>query len=115
MPWPMRHFVARIEPGIETVLAEHATSYWGRPLARVVIAPGEVHAPHRLLWTIEGEPVAELVVAERRPVTLVVHDFSVFAPLRAAVRTRHVRVRFATYRDGIVRSRRSVSVPRRVG
>lgn len=100
----MRHFVARIEPAIDAVLAEHATSYWGGPLARHVVEPSSRCPTLRLLWTIESEPVAELLVAERRPVTLVVHDFSVFTPLRASIRSRHIHVRFATYVDRIVRA-----------
>ena len=104
MTWPMRHFVARIEPAVDEVLADHATSYWRRPLARRVVEPSNIKPAHRLLWTIEGEPVAELLLAVRGPVTLVVHDFSVFTPLRAAIRSRHVHVRLATHVDRVVRA-----------
>jgi hypothetical protein len=51
------------------------------------------------VWTIDREPVLEFRYAPRGPSSLVVHDFSLFDPLRRAVRTRHVRLRFATARD----------------
>ena len=101
MAWPMRHLVARVEPDVDAVLAEHATSYWGRPLARRVVEPSDRKPAHQLLWTIDGEPVAELLLAERGPVTLVVHDFSVFTELRTAIRSRRVHVRLATHLDSV--------------
>jgi hypothetical protein len=42
--------------------------------------------------------VLEFRFAARGPSSLVVHDFSLFDPLRKAIRTRHVRLRFATAR-----------------
>jgi hypothetical protein len=50
-------------------------------------------------WTIDNELVLELRVAERGPAELVVHDFSLIDALRSHLRTRHVRIRYATVRD----------------
>ena len=92
-PWRALRVEARIEPAVTKILVDHAQSYWQRPLARREEADG------RVLWTIDREVVLELRTAARGPSELVVHDFSLLEPLRKAVRTRHVRVRFATARD----------------
>jgi len=87
--WRFRRAIARVEPAVTPVLVEHATGYWGRPLVRREVAPVGVE------WSIEGVVVLELRWAERGPSTLVVHDFSLFDPLRRALRTRHFSIRFA--------------------
>jgi hypothetical protein len=92
MAWRFRRAVARVEPAVTGILAEHATSYWQRALSRR-------ESDDTILWTIDGQRVLEFRFAPRGPSSLVVHDFSLFDPLRKAIRTRHVRLRFATARD----------------
>jgi hypothetical protein len=86
--------LSRIEHVLEGVLAEHGTSYWKRPVRRreFALAGGG----HGIVWTIEREKVLEFRFAQRGPASLVVHDFSLFEPLRRLLRTRHVQIRFAT-------------------
>ena len=90
--WRFERALARIEPTVETLLADHATSYWGRPLRRQELAAEPDGLDRRVVWTIDTETVLELRVAERGPATLVVHDVSLLSPLRRALRTRHVRL-----------------------
>ncbi len=97
--WRFDRALARIEPIVEPILVDHATGYWMRPLRRVVLDPATGGSGYRAVWTIDDEPVLELRFAERGPSTVVVHDFSVFTPVRHAIRTRHVRVRLASVRD----------------
>ena len=93
--WRFERALARIEPTVETLLADHATSYWGRPVRRHQHTAGPDSPDGRVVWTIDDETVLELRVAERGPATLVVHDVSLFSPLRRALRTRHVRLLLA--------------------
>jgi hypothetical protein len=93
--WRFRQAVDRIEPAVTTILVEHATGYWQRPLARREVSSGQRGCDHRVVWTIDRQVVLEFRFEERGPSTLVVHDFSLFEPLRRAIRSRHVRIRFA--------------------
>ena len=43
-------------------------------------------------WSIDGDVMAELLVGETGPSRLVVHEMALLAPLRKALRTRHVRI-----------------------
>jgi hypothetical protein len=90
--WRLERALARIEPTVETLLAEHATSYWGRPVRRHQVVAEPDSADRRVVWTIDNETVLEVRVAESGPAMLVVHDVSLFSPLRRALRTRHVRL-----------------------
>jgi hypothetical protein len=92
-PWRFQRAVERIEPATTAILADHAASYWQRGLSRRQIGDSTV------VWAIDGEPVLEFRFAHRGPSSLVVHDFSLYDPLRRAIRTRHVRLRFAGARD----------------
>jgi hypothetical protein len=92
MAWRFQRAVARIEPAATKILAEHATSYWQRGVSRR-------ERDQRIVWTIDGETVLEFRFDPRGPSSLVVHDFSLFDPLRKAIRTRHVHLRFASARD----------------
>ena len=94
MAWRFRGAVARIEPAATRILAEHATSYWRRGLSRR-------ESDQRVVWTIDGETVLEFRFDPAGPSSLVVHDFSLFEPLRKAIRTRHVHLRFASARDSL--------------
>jgi hypothetical protein len=84
--------LARIDRQVDAIVAEHASSYWRRGAARHEDWPS-------VGWTIDNEVVLELRVAERGPAELVVHDFSLVDPIRRALRTRHVNIRYATFRD----------------
>jgi hypothetical protein len=88
-----------MEPALTRILVEHATGYWCRPLVRHQVAAGVGDPRPRVVWTIDGQTIGEFRFAERGPCDLVVHDFSLFDPLRRAIRTRHVRIRFATAWD----------------
>jgi hypothetical protein len=93
--WCFERSLARVEPAIESILAEHASTYWCRGLRRHEIERAGTEDV-RLMWTIDGEPVLEFLFELGRASTLVVHDFGVYPPLRKAIRSRHVRIRFAT-------------------
>ena len=90
--WRCQRALARIDRQVDAIVAEHASSYWQRGAARHEDWPS-------VRWTIDNEVVLELCVAVSGPAELVVHDFSLIDPLRRAVRTRHVRIRYATFRD----------------
>jgi hypothetical protein len=97
--WRCQRALARIERQVDTIVAEHATSFWLRGARRHEAWPGRDQSEGRVRWTIDNELVLELRVAERGPSELVVHDFSLIDPLQRVVRTRHVRIRYATFRD----------------
>jgi hypothetical protein len=97
--WRCRRALARVEPQVEAIVAEHATSFWQRGARRHERWPGLGETEGRVRWTIDNELVLELRVAPRGASELVVHDFSLVHPLRKALRTRHVRIRYATFRE----------------
>lgn len=87
--WRSQRALARIERDVEAIVAAHATSYWQRGARRHDAWPD-------VRWTIDNELVLELRVAPRGAAELVVHDYSLIGPLRKALRTRHVRIRYAS-------------------
>lgn len=97
--WRCQRALARIEPQVEAIVAEHATSFWQRGARRYEVWPGPDQPRGCVRWTIDDELVLELHVAVRGAADLVVHDFSLIGPLRKALRTRHVHIRYATARD----------------
>jgi hypothetical protein len=96
--WRFRRALARIEPAIEAIVAEHATTYWQRGARRRELEPG-ADGNRRVRWSIDDQLVLELHVPPRGRATLVAHDFSLHDPLRQSLRTRHLHLRFATHRD----------------
>ena len=96
--WRFARAVDRIDPAITAVLVEHATGYWQRPLTRHVVL-GQRGDDRRVVWSIDGVLMLEFRFAEHGPSDLVVHEFSLFGPLRKTIRTGHVRLRFATSHD----------------
>ncbi len=96
--WRFRRALARIEPTVEALVAEHAASYWQRGARRRELQPG-AGEDRRVQWSIDDEMVLELQVPPRGPATLVVHDFSLHDPLKRALCTRRLRIRFATPHD----------------
>ena len=94
LDWRFRRAVARVEPVVEEVVAEHAVSYVGRPVRRRDIPP-----PHPLpgiAWSIDGELVVEFVYRASQPDQLLVHDIALLDVLRKRLRTRHVEVAHVT-------------------
>ena len=80
--------------GVDDVVAEYATAYWGRPYRRREIQPfGSAIDLPGAVWCIEGETVVELHSQTTDGVArLLVHDVGLLAPLRRILRTRHVRI-----------------------
>jgi hypothetical protein len=97
--WRCQRALARIEPQVEAIVAEHATCFWQRGARRYEAWPGPDQDDGRVRWTIDNELVLELRVAPHGPALLIVHDFSLIEPLRKALRTRHVQIRHADLRD----------------
>ena len=97
--WRCQRALARIDRQVDGIVAEHATSYWQRGAARHEDWPSADGSEGRVRWTIGNEVVLELRVAARGAAELIVHDFSLIDPLRRTLRTRHVRIRYATFRD----------------
>jgi hypothetical protein len=90
--WRYQRTLARIDPTVEAIVADHATSYWGLPVRRREMAPEVAGVGGRVVWSIGDARVLELHVADRGPATLVVHDLGLYETLRKALRTRHVRL-----------------------
>jgi hypothetical protein len=97
--WRFERALVRVDRTVEAIVVEHATSYWGRPVQRREVGLELDGRERRVSWCIENEPVLEFRFIEQGPATLVVHDFSLFDPLKRALRTRHVHVRYATVAD----------------
>jgi hypothetical protein len=88
--WRFTRAVRRVQP-LEEILADHATNVCGHPVRR-----REAHgARPGVTWSIDGEPMAELVVGPDGPDRLLVHDLSLLGPVRRALRTRHLVVEYA--------------------
>jgi hypothetical protein len=94
--WRFARAVARVAP-VEHILAEYATAVCGLPVRR-----RETHDPGlglvlgRVTWSIDDEVMVELVPSAEGPHLLRVHDLSLLGPIRKALRTRHVRVEYAS-------------------
>jgi hypothetical protein len=93
--WRFAQALARIEPTVAAIVAEQATSLWGRPARRHEVASGPDRPDRVVVWSIDDQTVVELRVAERGRATLVVGDFGLYSALDKALRTRHVEVRYA--------------------
>jgi hypothetical protein len=76
---------------VDLILADYATNVCGLPVRR-----RESHgARPGVTWSIDGEPMVELVVEDDGPDRLVVHEVSLLGPVRRALRTRHLRIEYA--------------------
>jgi len=93
--WRYAQALARIEPTVAAIVAEHATSLWGRPVRRHEVATEPGRPDRSVVWSIDHETVVELRVAEQGRATLLVGDFGLYTTLKKALRTRHVQVRYA--------------------
>lgn len=90
--WRFQRALARVEATVEAVVAEHATSYWHRPVRRQ-------DTPASVMWRIDGEAVVEFRFSDDGPSALVVYELSLVDLLKRRVRTRHVVVREASGTD----------------
>jgi hypothetical protein len=88
--WLFQRAVARVEPGVEEIVADFATSYVGRAVRR------DDYRPPRPLpgiaWSVDGDLVVEFVHRESAPDQLLVHDVALLRVLKRRFRTRHVHV-----------------------
>ena len=91
--WRFRRAVARVEPVVEEVVADYATSYVGRPVQRQdVVPPRPVPG---VTWSIDGALVVEFVYRPKGRDQLLVHDIALLEVLRKRLRTRHVAIAYA--------------------
>jgi hypothetical protein len=88
--WRFTMAVRRAHP-VDGILADYATNVCGLPVRR-----RETHGAHPgVTWSIDGDPMVELVVEDDGPDRLVVHEVSLLRPVRRALRTRHIRIEYA--------------------
>ena len=85
--WRIARMRDALEPRIEAVLAEQATTYWNRPLRRAEVQGGE---PMIVRWSIDGDLVAVLEIGGAGPAQLRVHDVGALEPLRRSLRGQRV-------------------------
>ena len=90
--WHFDRAVARVEP-VEGILAEYATAVCGLPVRRSERRDGERPG---VTWSIDGDVMVELVTSADGPDHLLVHELSLLGPLRKALRTRHLKLEYAS-------------------
>ena len=78
----------RVQP-LEALLADYATNVCGLPLRRQENVDDDQPS---VTWSIDGEPMAQLLVTPEGPDRLVIHELSLLGPARKAVRTRHIQI-----------------------
>jgi hypothetical protein len=89
--WRFDRSLARVEPAVEALVADYATSYCLRPVRRREIRK---RAAAGVQWSIDREAVVDLIDEGRGPVLLLVHDIALLRPLRRQLRSRHVRIEY---------------------
>jgi len=90
--WRFQRAVARVEAGVEEIVADFATSCVGRAVRRqAVLPPRPVPG---ISWWIDGVIVVEFVHREFVADQLFVHDVALLDELRRRFRTRHVDVTY---------------------
>ena len=93
MQWRHQRAVARVRK-VDDLVADYATAYWGRPYRRREIRPFESSIELAgVIWSIDGQALVELhTLTEDGVARLLVHDIGLLAPLKRALRTRHIRI-----------------------
>ena len=90
--WRFERAVARVR-AVDGIIAEHATSYCGRPYRRQDVRPLEsAIALPGVTWSIDGEVVVEFLPGDTGAARLIVRDVALLRPLRRALRSRRLRI-----------------------
>jgi hypothetical protein len=93
--WQHRRAVARVAV-VDDLVAEYATTFWGRPFRRRDVRPLESAVELAgVTWSIDGEVVVELLTAAHGPSRLLVHQVALLRPIRKRLRSRHVVIEHA--------------------
>lgn len=93
LSWRVERLRGAIEPAIEAIVAEQATTYWNRPARRSVSEAGDGIV---VQWSIDGTVVVALEVGPRGPARVTVHDIGALQPLRRSLRSRRVVIALAS-------------------
>jgi hypothetical protein len=92
--WLFQRSVARVEVGVEEIVADFATSYVGRPVQRRNIPPPR--PVPGIAWSVDGKLLVEFLHRESGPDELLIHEVALLDVLERRFRTRHVRVAYVT-------------------
>jgi len=85
--WAFDRAVRRVAR-LDDLLAGYATDVVGLPLRRA-------DDPYGVTWSIGGERMARLDVVVDGPDQLQVHELALLAPIRRALRTRHLTITYS--------------------
>jgi hypothetical protein len=85
-PWAFDRAVRRVER-LDGLLADYATNVVGLPLRRA-------DDPYGVTWSIGGERMVRLEIVADGPDRLLVHELALLAPVRRALRTRHLTITY---------------------
>ena len=73
---------------VDSIVADYATSYCGRPVRRRDVAPQESAVlVAGVTWSVDGDVFVELILDERGPSRLLVYEVGLLRPIRKALRT----------------------------
>ena len=86
--WQLNRAMARVD-AVDTIVADYATSYYGRPVRRHVASVADQPA---ITWSVDKEAVVEFWHCDDGPDRLVVYEFGLLEPLRKKLRSRHVTI-----------------------
>jgi hypothetical protein len=90
--WRFARTTARVR-AVDDVLADYATSFCGRPVRRVEVAPMQsaVQLPG-ITWSIDGDVMVEFLYEDTGPSRLVISEIALLRPLKKQLRSRHVTI-----------------------
>ena len=88
--WRFQRAVARVEAGVEKIVADFATSYVGRAVHRRDVLPPRPRPG--VAWSIDGGLIVEFVHRDSMADQLLVYDVALLDTLKRRFRTRHVEV-----------------------
>jgi hypothetical protein len=81
--WRITQLLKAVEPIVESVVAEQATTYWNRAAHRAVDRlPGHT----TVAWRIEGVEVVALTAGRTGPARVAAQDIGLLQPLRHRLR-----------------------------